>query len=121
MITASVMKALRSIYNSFILELWYQHRNNTNNTELFKKQRFRSVLRKRCPENMQQIYRSAPMPKCDFIEISKCNFIEITLRHGCCSIHLLHIFRTLFYKNTSGGPLLLFLKTAFKESVNNGS
>ena len=26
-----------------------------------------------------------------------------------------------FYKNISGGPLLLFLKTAFKESINNGS
>ena len=56
------------------------------------------------------------MPKCDFIEISKCNFIEITLRHGCSSIHLLHIFRTLFYKNTSGGPLLLFLKLPSKKA-----
>ena len=37
------------------------------------------------------------------------NFIEITLRHGWCSVNLLHIFRTPLLKNTSGG-LLLMLK-----------
>ena len=30
------------------------------------------------------------------------NFIEITLRHGCSAVNLLHIFRTPFPKNTSG-------------------
>ena len=30
------------------------------------KQPSRSVLRKRCSENMQQIYRRTPMSKCDF-------------------------------------------------------
>ena len=34
------------------------------------------------------------------------NFIEITLWHGCSSVNLLHIFRKLFYKNTSGELLL---------------
>ena len=29
------------------------------------------------------------------------NFIEITLRHACSPVNLLHIFRTLFPKNTS--------------------
>ena len=29
------------------------------------------------------------------------NFIEITLRHGCSPVNLLHIFRTPFLKNTS--------------------
>ena len=37
-----------------------------------------------------------------------CNFIEITLRHGCSSVNLLHIFRTHLTKNTSGW-LLLYL------------
>ena len=32
-----------------------------------------------------------------------CNFIEIALRHGYCPVNLLHIFRTLLPKNTSGG------------------
>ena len=30
------------------------------------------------------------------------NFVEIILRHGCSPVNLLHIFRTPFYKNTSG-------------------
>ena len=36
-----------------------------------------------------------------------CNFIEITLRYGCSPVNLLHIFRTPFFKNTSGRLLLL--------------
>ena len=31
-----------------------------------QKQPFRGILRKRCSENMQQIYRRTPMPKFDF-------------------------------------------------------
>ena len=34
------------------------------------------------------------------------NFIEITLRHGCSRVNLLHIFRIPFSKNTSGWLLL---------------
>ena len=30
------------------------------------------------------------------------NFFEITLRHGCSPVNLLHIFRTPFPKDTSG-------------------
>ena len=37
-----------------------------------------------------------------------CNFIEITLRHGCSTVNLLHIFRRSFPMNTSGW-LLLFI------------
>ena len=36
-----------------------------------------------------------------------CNFIEITLRHGCSPVNLLHTFRIPFLKNTSGRLLLL--------------
>ena len=39
-----------------------------------------------------------------------CNFVEITLRHGCSPVNLLHIFRTTFLRNTSG-QLLLTLGT----------
>ena len=45
---------------------------------------FQSVLRKKCSENMQQIYRKTPMPKCDF------NKVDL---HGCSSVNLQHIFR----------------------------
>ena len=48
-----------------------------NNQLQFQKQPPRDVLKKRCSENMQQIYRRTPMPKCDF------NKVEIGLWHGC--------------------------------------
>ena len=35
-----------------------------------------------------------------------CNFIEITIQHGCSPVYLLSIFRTPFFKNTSGWLLL---------------
>ena len=40
-----------------------------------------------------------------------CSFIEITLWHVCSPVNLLHIFWTLFYKKTSGGLLLNYIKT----------
>ena len=36
-------------------------------------------------------------------------FIEFTLRHGCSSVNFWHNFGTLFYKNTSGWLLPVFL------------
>ena len=69
-------------YTVFILYIQYfeEHR-----TELFymrncfrmtaqytiQKHTSRSVLRKRCPENMQQIYGRTLIPKCDFNKIAK--------------------------------------------------
>ena len=38
--------------------------------EIVRKQPSRGVLRKRCSENMLQIYRT-PMPKCDFNKVAK--------------------------------------------------
>ena len=35
------------------------------------KQPSRGVLRKRCSENMQRIYKRTPMPKCDFSKVTK--------------------------------------------------
>ena len=35
------------------------------------KQPPRGVLKKRCSENMQQIYRRTSMPKCDFNKVAK--------------------------------------------------
>ena len=34
------------------------------------KQPLTGVPRKRCSENMQQIYRRTPMPKCDFNKVA---------------------------------------------------
>ena len=58
-----------------------------------QKQPSRGVLRKRCPENVQRIYRRTPMSKCD---------IDITLQRGCSLVNLLHIFKTPLPKNSSG-------------------
>ena len=79
-----------------------------------QKQPSGSVLKKRCSENMQQIYRRTQCSKfteehpCwSVISIkSLCNFIEIALWHWCSSVNLLHIFRTPFPKNTSWWLLL---------------
>ena len=65
------------------------------------------LLKKKCSENMHQIYRRTPMPKCDFNKVALlCYFIEIALRHGCSPVNLLCIFKTPFLKNTSGRLLL---------------
>ena len=55
------------------------------------------VVRKRCSENMQQIYRRTPTLKCNF---------------GCSPVNLLHIFRTPFPR-TSEGLLLALLPKAY--------
>ena len=61
------------------------------------------VIKKRCSENMKQIYMRTPMLKWDFNKVIKQgNFIEVTLRHRCSHVNLLHIFRTPLPKNTSG-------------------
>ena len=64
----------------------------------------RGVSWKKCSENMQQIYRRTPMPKCDFSKV-----IEIALRHGCSPVNLLHIFGAPFPKNTLGRLFLYVL------------
>ena len=43
------------------------------------------------------------------------NFIEITLQHGYSPVKLLHIFRTPFPRNTSGGLLLKSSKLEYDD------
>ena len=47
-----------------------------------QKQSSRGVLRKRCSENMQEIYGRTPMPKCGFNKVAK------QLWNGCFSVPL---------------------------------
>ena len=63
------------------------------------------VLRKRCSENMQQLYSSRSVISVKL----QTNFIEIALRHGCSPVNLLHIFEIALFKNTSGRLLLNFI------------
>ena len=71
---------------------------------LNQKQPSRRVLKKRCSENMHQIFMTTPMSKCDFNKVAS-NFTGITLWYGCSPENLLHIFRIPFPKNTSRGLL----------------
>ena len=64
----------------------------------------RCVIIKSYCDNMQQIYRRITIPKCNLNKVAV-NFIEIALHHRCSSVNLLHIFRTYFPKNSSGGLL----------------
>ena len=61
-----------------------------------EKQPSRGVARKRCSENLQQIYKKTNMP----------NFLEITLQHGYSHVNLLRIFRKPFPKYAFGELLL---------------
>ena len=74
------------------------------------------VLRKRYSENMHQIY-------CRACHAMLCNFFEVSLRHGCSPVNLLHIFRTPFYMSTYGGSLLykrqLILESACQSCLKN--
>ena len=56
-------------------------------------------------ENMQQLYRKTPMPKCDFNKVAK-QLIKIALFIGCSPVILLHISKASFTKNTSKWLLL---------------
>ena len=48
------------------------------------------------------------MLKCDLNKAKLSNFIEITLWHGCSSLTLLDIFRTLFLGTTLDGCFCIF-------------
>ena len=65
----------------------------------------RCVLRERCSENMQQIYRRTPMLKCDFDEVTW----QISWNHTSAWVFYCKFaayFRTPFPRNTSGWLLL---------------
>ena len=70
-----------------------------------QKQPSKGALWKRYSESMQQFYRRTRCRSVISIKLL-CNFIEITFRHGCSPVNLLHIFRTPFPRNTSGWLLL---------------
>ena len=47
----------------------FNNKNNSHPNEI-QKQPSRGVLWKKCSENMQEIYRKTPMPKCDFNKVA---------------------------------------------------
>ena len=73
----------------------YIYINRSSHPEVFLE---KDVLK--IAANLQNTCRNAISIK------SQRNFTEITLRHRCSPVNLLHIFRIPFLKNTSGGLLL---------------
>ena len=67
----------------------------TLSSRYYQKQPSRCVLRKRCSENIQQIYRRTPMPKYDFNTVALQPYWKRTLL-WCSPVNLLHIFRKPF-------------------------
>ena len=79
--------------------------NNSKKLSDIQIQPSRGALKKRCSENIQQIYKRTHMSKL------LCNFTEILLRLGCSPLNLLYLFRTPPRKKTSGVLPLDIIKT----------
>ena len=76
---------------------------------VLQKQPSRGVYKKRCCENIQQIYRRTPMPKCDFNKIALL-FLRTPL-DGCFWYH--------FETSQHDCLFLSFLYIAWENKVNN--
>ena len=68
-----------------------------------------------CSANMQEIYRRAPMQKCDFSKAAKQLFL-----HGCSPVNFRHISRTAVFTNTYGELLQIFIQR-FSHIFNTNS
>ena len=68
-----------------------------NEKGLFRTSRPEVFFTKRCSENFHQFYRRTPIQSVILINLQSI-FIEITLWHGCSSVNLLYLFRTLFLR-----------------------
>ena len=84
----------------------------------FQKQPYRGVLRKSCSEICSKFTGEHPYRNVISIKLL-CNFTEIAFWHRCSPVSLLHIFRTPFAKNTSGGLLLEFEKIKLINHFDN--
>ena len=91
-----------------VLKKYWFHLDNSVSQGYIGKQPSSVVLRKRCFENMQQIYRETPMLKRDFNKVAKQLYWNRT-SVWVFPVNLQHIFRTPFLKNTSDGLLFYIL------------
>ena len=67
-------------------------------TNILQKQPSIGFFKKSCSENMQQIYRRTPIPKCDFNKVAKhASAWVFSCKFAAC------------FQNTSGRPLLILL------------
>ena len=87
------------IYYCSILLHWKTYNSRSSPPEVF--------LGKRVVNNMQQIYRGTPVPKCNF------NKVALQLRHGCSPVNFLseHLFlwtplKSCFYNSIKSSTIL---------------
>ena len=73
----AILKSARKKDDLVLARIWFLNSSNTlvyysGNVcyEPYQKQPSRGVLRKRCSENIQQIYRRMPMPKCNLNKVA---------------------------------------------------
>ena len=104
----------KSYKNITLWFCWFSQRKNSDK----QKQPPTGVLKKRCSENMQQIYRRTPMPKSDF------NYVAFQLywNHTTAwvfSCKFAAYCQNTFLRNTSGWLLLGKVdRNFFKENKN---
>ena len=84
-----MIKLLEFLVGSYAKEIYDYDR---------QKQPSRSVLRKRYSENIQQIYKRTPMPKCDCVILGRL-FLKTASAQR----------KQFFYKNTDFSFVMLFL------------
>ena len=89
----SVFRAFSKIYNKAVLTKIANGFQAFLTGSKLQKQPSIGVLRKRCSENMQQIYRRTPVLKCDF------NKVAIPLWHRSSPLNLLHISNTFLQEH----------------------
>ena len=67
-VTNDIVNILKNYFASTVSNLNLKPNliNKSKKLSYIQKQTSRGVLRKRCTENIQQIYRRNPMAKCDF-------------------------------------------------------
>ena len=75
------------------------------------------VLIKRCYENISKFTEEHSCRSVISIKLLS-SFVEIALQHECSPVNLLHVFRTPFYKSTSGW-LFLWLLRLFAISITS--
>ena len=103
--------------------------NHHKYKKLLQKQPSRGAPREGCSESIRpplggpmcphkkkkKNYGRTPMPKCDFNKVA----LQLTLRYGCTPVNLVHIFRTPFPTNTSGGLFLVLVVILLWNLINS--
>ena len=116
------IRPVRLLKNIFVKINRYKRERYSRDSDILLEtlqiQFFKGVLRKRCYENMQQINRRHPCRSVISTKFLR-NFIEITLRHRCSPVNLLHLSEKFFIRAPKEGGLLQGRSTYLLSSKRN--